>query len=264
MKKFFSVLVENGIIASVALGISYLLSYYYQKGKLDYYGVSMTYVDFSLPSIVAIFAIALTICYSAILFMNPILYLAIGTRDYRMIKIWTMLIGLAIVFGTESVLMSSFPIISSAFLVLLLIYIFIEIILTIVKVKENCSFSQKWKKYSAHQLNRDKKESADTATGTFSGVNKKIQRVYLVVAMVFFLSLMFQFAGSHYAQSCTEYYIAKDYENKVVVHNTQEYYILMERDGEYLIRNYEIVPASEIGNICFEQTERLKVSNSKK
>ena len=52
--------------------------------------------------------------------------------------------------------------------------------------------SQKWKKYSAHQLDRDKKESADTATGTFSGANKKIQRVYLVVAMVFFLSLMFQ------------------------------------------------------------------------
>lgn len=264
MKKIFSIIVENGLIISVSLGLSYLLSYYYQKGKLDYYGVPLTYMDLSLQNIVAIFAIVITIIYTAVLSVRPVLILATGTRDYRMIKIWTMLIGTAIVFGMEIVLMRTLPIISFVFLALILVYSVVQIIITLVKVKEKCSFVQKWKTYSAISLNGDIQENERLSVGIFSGTNKKAQYIHVIVAVVFILGAMFNLSGSHDAESRTEYYIAHDYKNKIVVHNTQDYYILMEREDCFLKREYQIVPAEEIGNIYYEYTGQLKVVDKEK
>lgn len=264
MKKIFSIIVENGLIISMSLGLSYLLSYYYQKGKLDYYGIPLIYMDLSLQNIVAIFAIVVTIIYTAVLSVSPVLILATGTRDYRMIKIWTMLISTAIVFGMEIALMRTFPIISFVFLALIVIYSVVQIIITLVKVKEKCSFVQKWEKYSAIKLNGDVQKNERLSTGIFSGASKKSQYIHVIVAVVVILGTMFNLSGSHDAKSCAEYYIAQDYENKIIVHNTKDYYILMEREDGFLKREYQIVPAEEIGNIYYEYTGKLKVADKEK
>ena len=263
MKKFFQIIVENGLIISMSLGLSYLLSYYYQKGKLDYYGIPLIYIDLSLQNIVAVFAIAVTILYTAVLSVSPVLILATGTRDYRMIKIWTMLIGAAIVLGMEIVLMRTLPIISIMFFSLIVVYSVIQIIITLVKVKEKFGFIQKWKNYSAISLTTDIQENERLSVGMFSGANKKAQYIHVIVAVVVILGTLFNMSGSHDAKSCAGYFIAEDYEHKVIVHSNPDYYILMEREDDFLKREYQIVPANEIGSIYYEYTGELKVEDKK-
>ena len=48
MKKIFNIIIENGIIISLFLGLAYLLTFQYQKGKITYYGIQTNYIDLSL------------------------------------------------------------------------------------------------------------------------------------------------------------------------------------------------------------------------
>ena len=67
----------------------------------------------------------------------------------------------------------------------------------------------------------------------------------------------FNVAGSTKAENTEEYYVADDYEGKIVVHQTTEYYILMPIKENKLEREYEIVPTSNIGHLSHKNTGRI-------
>lgn len=68
----------------------------------------------------------------------------------------------------------------------------------------------------------------------------------------------FELAGRNYAENIEEYYIAVDFNNKVIVHCTNDYYVLMEQNENVLGYSYQIVPSSEIGTIVLTDIGKLE------
>lgn len=257
MKRFFKVILDNGIIISIALGTAYLFTYYYQKGKLTYYGIPLIYTDFSFAMLLEM--VTLIMWASALIFIlvNAILESFPRINDYRVCNIISRTIYLAIIIAISIAFTNSITISAWVFVFIYLFTLIFDLLMPIIRIKGKASYRDKWKEYSLIVKTQNAEEEKQKNTGYFAKFRKNLISVAAYVFILIMLCNWFNVAGSTKAENTEEYYVADDYEGKIVVHQTTEYYILMPIKENKLEREYEIVPTSNIGHLSHKNTGRI-------
>ncbi len=255
MKKFANTILENGIIVSLALGAAYLFSYEYQEGILGTYGVPLEFIKIDIIDIVEIFVMLLGAFYITLLFFNGILNLFTGVTDYKLYNIvrWLLLYGVCA--GVDILIFHKISKLSSMFGIVFLIYLVIELLSPLMCFREKISYKQKWLKHSEKLLEDDKKSVEEYNRGHFNNLRKNTGKFLVVIYIIYLLCLGFNLAGQQEAETKTEYYIADNYENKVVVYSTDEYYILMDFENEENKKVYQVVSVDDIGVLSLKEIE---------
>lgn len=267
MKKILEKLFENGLIASLFLGLAYLLTYQYQKGKLSYYNIPLIYVDLDIANVIEIFIYILSFVY---ILQFVLTFIAdnipqIKTYKGRQILFFTIayfsvLILSLILFKKNA----DFAIIST---IAYFGYIFITLLIPKITIKGNISYKEKWLQSSEKSENYAFKDIESRKTMHLYPQRKQITTIGLIICIMMSVCNTFELAGKNNARMTEEYYIAIDYNDKIVVHYTDDYYILMEcNNNNILKKEYHIVPANEIGIICLKNTGKLhaETDNEKK
>lgn len=258
MKKIFNIIVENGIIISLFLGLAYLFTFQYQKGKIAYYGIPAIYIDLSLGSVIETCFTILLILYFAYIFLNaittsPFEYKShIGKNNVMASVLCAMF--LAILFGA----FKKFNILFVMVIGIYLIFLLCNNLSPIFLVKGKLSYSQKIKIYS-EKKEKELEEKAKKEKPFLNQIFEKPTKILYFVCFIIFMCSIFKMSGAEDAKNATAFYVANDYNNKIIVHSTTDYYILMELENNELLETYQIVPSNEIGTITVKKLGKLNL-----
>ncbi len=260
MKKIFNVIFENGIVISLFLGLAYLFTFQYQKGKITYYGIPSIYIDLSLGSVIETCFTILLILYFAYIFLNAITTSPfesnsrIGENNIMSTVIFAMF--MAIMFGVFKRFNILFGIITVGYLAFLLC----NNLAPVFSVKGKLSYSQKKKMYlekkEKEQENKAKKEES-----FLKDVLKYPTKILFFACFVIFMCYVFKMAGEEDAKNTTTFYISNDYQDKIIVHSNSDYYILMELENNKLLDTYQIIPSNEIGTMTMKKIGPLYITD---
>lgn len=259
MKNLVKKIFENGLIISIFSGFAYLLTYHYQKGILSYYKIPLIYIDLNITNIIEMLVYILTFLY---IFHFIILLIVDNVPKIQTHKgkqllfftiayfIWAILFLVLFKDNYDTIILIT---------ALYLIYVIITVISPAIIIKGKKPYSEKWIEASKKSQNNEIKEQEFKSKMHFYPYSKLISLIGVIVCITMALCNTFTSAGKNHAEKIEEYYIAIDYNNKVVVHYTNDYYILMECTDNVLSNSYQIVPASEIGNITLQNTGQLEL-----
>lgn len=262
MKKIFNIIIENGIVISLFLGLAYLFTSQYQKGKISYYGIPSVYIDLSLSSVIETCFTILLILYFAFIFLNaittsPFIYKSyIGEKNIISTIIFAMF--MAILIGV----LKRFNYLFVAIIIVYLIFLLGNTLAPVFLIKGKLPYSQKKKMY-LEEKEKEFREKVKKDESFLKRVFKKTTNILYFACFIVFMCSVFKTAGSQDAKNATVFYIANDYQDKVIVHNTSDYYILMEVENSKLLDTYQIVPSNEIGTITMKEIGPLLITDIK-
>ncbi len=263
MKKMFNTILENGIVISLFLGLAYLFAFQYQKGKLSYYGIPLSYVDLSLESVIEISFTILMVLYSIFLFLRPILDISKDAKSYHATRLINISIYFVIMFSINLSIIKKFNI-SLAIIIAMYIGFFVyALVAPLVSIREKIQYSEKWTRYSEKAQKNAIEEYESNEKGYYFILRNKIVKLTLLLCGIVFLCSMFSIAGKENAKDTTTFYVANDYNDKIIVHNNSDYYVLMELENNKLLDTYQIVPSNEIGTITMKKLGKLLIADIK-
>ncbi len=262
MKKMFNTILENGIIISLFLGLAYLFTFQYQKGKIAYYGIPSIYIDLSLGSVIETCFTILLVLYFAYIFLNAITTSPFEYKSYigknNIMASVLCAIFLAILFGV----FKKFNILFGIVLLIFLLFLLYNNLSPVFFIKENLSYSQKIKAYS-EKKEKEFEEKAKKEKPFLNQIFEKPTKILYFACCIIFMCSVFKMSGSEDAKNATTFYVANDYNNKIIVHSTTDYYVLMELENNKLLDTYQIVPSNEIGTITMKETGKLLIADIK-
>lgn len=259
MKKLLDKIIENGIIISLFLGLAYLFLYRYQKGKLSYYDIPLIYIDLSLSNVIEIFVTILLVVYFLYLSLRTIVDSTPQIKQYKTRKIIFFTIAYVIYVGIVFVIVETWTVACTSVTIIYLLCIIVNFISPLFIKDKKLSYKEKWAMNSKSMEERDAKEHEQRNNGFFANISDGVSKLGIITCILVSLSSTFALAGEQSAKSMEEYYIANDYDNQVIVHYTQDVYILMPYEEGLLKNEYLIVPSNDIGKISKEKIGVLKL-----
>lgn len=250
MKQYWPKLLENGLILAFLTGVAYYLTYLRLDGSLAAYALPDELIEIDAPDIIATL-IDMIYKFWRVLII-PAFGLLIGKlfKDAEIIRLWRF-----------SIVMVSSVVFSVSLLnrvegknwILLSImgFAWVEaLVKTLMYGKASKGLHAKWESY------RQKSEAAkEINTRMASGLG------YLAVT----IAIMYVLSGAVMEHAATaqlnreDYFVAKDYNNQVVVYENGTRYVLMSRDGNSLLPAYEIVRYDHIGQLDYVYTGVLSL-----
>ena len=254
MKKIFDKLVESGIVASILLGLAYFFAYNYQKGIIVYYEIPEKYIDLSLVSIIDVFSILLVFFIVWYAFLFGIID---NTRKHKSYKSKEF-ITVTMIYATLLVLTFVFIGFNKEFIILITFlfaaYLLYNLIIPLLRFKNKKGYYKKFL-YNIIYVEKAVRKERKYQEGThFYPYKRFVNSAFLCVVSILIVGRFFFLAGNNFASQKSEYFVAKDYSNKIVAYYTTENYVLMnEQDGK-LLNEYLIVSADDIGTIAMENT----------
>lgn len=263
MKKMFNTILENGIVISLFIGLAYLFAYQYQKGKLSYYGVPLSYVDLSLVSVIEISFTILTVLYFAIIYLRPILDASRDAKSYHSIRTINVSIWFVVMLSINFTIVKKFNVSLAVILIMFICFLIYALVAPLVSIREKIQYSEKWTRYSEKAQKNAIEEYESNEKGYYFILRNKIMKLTLLLCGIVFLCSMFSIAGKENAKDTTTFYVANDYNDKIIVHNNSDYYVLMELENNKLLDTYQIVPSNEIGTITMKETGPLLITDIK-
>lgn len=258
MKKILEKLTENGIIVSIFLGFAYLFAYNYHKGILDYYNIPLIYIDLNIANIIEMFVGIITFLYTLYLVLSIITDCIPRIKTYIGKQVLFITIAFFIILVFHLVFFEDLLYIG-LFVVAFCLYICVTLLRPIVTVKGKMKYREKWFEASKKIQSEALEEKENIEKMHLYPYRRLIKIIGLVVCLVMLLCNTLDSAGKSYAKNIEDYYVAIDYNNKVIVHCTDDYYILMERNKNQLSNSYQVVPTSEIGTISLMHIGKLNL-----
>lgn len=260
MKNVLKTILDNGIILSLTLGMAYFFAFSYQQGKLSYYGVPIIYADLSIASVIQIFALILGALFLIVIFINAILDSAFFVKDYRARNIVSRTLFLVVILSISIAFTKEITSHVKILIIMFIASIVIDLIMPVIKVKGKDKYINKWRRYSDIVKENNKKEQELKSKSYFAKFHSSLIDVAAYVCVFLMISNWFNIAGTESAKNTEKYYIANSYSNKIIVHYTSDYYILMEETDGILDESYLIVPAAEIGEITYLNKGKLSLN----
>lgn len=253
MKEYWSKFLESGIILAFFTGIAYYLTYLCLDGSLAAYALPDELIEIDAPDIISTL-IDLIYKFWPVLII-PAVGLVLGNlfKDAEIIRLWRFSIVMvaAVVFSVS--LLKRFE---SKNWILLGIMLF-EWAETFMKMlahsKGEKSLRARWARY---------RQNAEPIHKTNERLAVGIGYLAVTIAIMYVLS------GSVMEHSATmqlnreNYFIARDYDDQVVVYENDKCYVLMARDGNALSTSYEIVRYDHIGKLDYVHTGVLSLPNA--
>ena len=90
-------------------------------------------------------------------------------------------------------------------------------------------------------------------------MTSKVGLICLLFCVLYYMSHTVYEYGKEEVLTKEWHYIAHDYDDKIVVFESEWRYVLMDREGDTLNNNYQIVRFDELGNLTYENTGKLTV-----
>lgn len=245
MKEYWSKLLENGIILAFLTGMAYYLTYLYLDGSLAAYALPDELVEIDAPDIIATL-IGLIYKFWQVLMIPAFgLVLCRMCKDAEIIRLarFSIVMITAVVFSV--LLLDRFEA-KNWILLGIMLFEWVEAFLKMMAHGKNVKkLSEKWAKY------REKTQD-----------NHKInERMALGIGyLAVTIAVLYVLSGAVMEHSATvqlnreDYFVAKDYDDKVVVFENGKCYVLMARDGGDLLPSYEIVRYDHIGKLDYVHT----------
>lgn len=250
MKEYWSKLLENGIILAFLTGIAYYLTYLSLDGSLAAYALPDELVEIDAPDLIA------TLIDLIYKFWQVLIIPALGLvfsklfKDAEIMRLWrfSIIMVTAVVFST--LLLDRFEA-KNWILLGIMLFEWAETFLKMMAhSKDQKGLRAKWTSYRQN-AEPPQKISERMAVGIG----------YLAVT----IAVMYVLSGAVMEHAATEqlnredYFVARDYEDQVVVYENGQCYVLMARDGNELTTSYEIVRYDHIGKLEYVHTGVLSL-----
>ena len=242
MKTYLGKLLESGAALAAAMGTLYFLTYLRLNGILAAYSLPDELVSIDVPDIIATLR-ELVMNFWAVLCVPGLALLFIRrVRDEKLMSLLRLTIVLATAVTFSVSLEKRFNM-ENLILIGICAYEWCEaLIRVIINGKGERGLKAKWRAASDSAPERGDSVKAASAIGWFA----------LGIAVVFVLSgsIMEHFAAQELNREW--YFVAEDYDNRVVVFQNDDQYILMERSNTVLNPKYEVVHYRKIGKLSYE------------
>ena len=141
------------------------------------------------------------------------------------------------------------------------LYIIYCILAPFVFAKQEKNYIKKWQIYTEKSERFFSKEIELKKESILYPYEKTIVMLGVLLMVISILGGFFVISGKEQAQYAEEYYLAKDYSDKVVVYHTKDFYILKEQTDGVLKDEFQIVSADGIGTLKKEKIGVLKLEN---
>ena len=250
MKAYWPKLLENGLILAFLTGIAYYLTYLRLDGSLTAYALPDELIEIDAPDIIATL-IDLVYKFWRVLTI-PVFGLMIGKlfKDAEIIRLWRFSIVLvsSVVFSVS--LLNRFEA-KNWILLGIMAFAWVEaLVKTLIYGKSHQGLRSKWASY------RQKSDaSREINTRMASGIG------YHAVTN----AIMYVLSGAVMEHAATSqlnrenFFVAKDYNEQVVVYENGTCYVLMSRNANILLPIYEIVRYDHIGELDYVHTGVLNL-----
>ncbi|MBR5496684.1 MAG: hypothetical protein IKV76_01745 [Clostridia bacterium] len=257
MKRIFDKLFESGIVASILLGLAYFFAYNYQKGILAYYEIPEKYIDLSLVSIIDVFSILLVFFIAWYAFLFGIIDNTQKLKSYKAKEFITAIM----VYATLLVLTFVFIGFNKEFIILMTVlfaaYISYNLIIPLLRFKNKKGYCKKFL-YNIVYVEKAVRKERKYQKGThFYPYKRVVNSAFLCALSILIIGRFFFLAGNNFVAQKIEYFVAKDYSNKIVAYYTTENYVLMNEQDGVLSKEYLIISADDIGTIAKEHIGAL-------
>ena len=245
MKEYWSKLLENGIILAVVTGVAYYLTYLNLDGVLAAYALPDEFIEIDAPDIIATL-IDLVYKFWGVL-MIPAFGLLLGRviKNAEFVRLWRFSIVMltSVVFSIS--LLNRFE--SKCWILLgIMLFEWAELLMrTMAYGRGVKGLRAKWDKY----LQREK-----TAPKTNERVAMGIGYLAVTIAVMYVLSGAVMEHAATEQLNRTDYFVARDYDDKVMIFDNGKSYVLMARNGSALLPNYEVVRYDHIGKLDYVHT----------
>ncbi len=251
MSSFFAKFIESGLVAAGIMAVAYLLTFFNMAGSLDAYNLPHQLVDIDIPSTIeTVYKVVVNIW----VLLPLTLFVALITRKLhtpallRVIYLSTILVG-TILF---SVFMIDYFMPSNWILVGIIGAIWVVFLIRPLVLQRTVQgYRAKWDACYCEEEDAEKRKNLY--------LNSKVGLVCLLICILYYMSHTVYEYGKEEALAKEWHYIAHDYDDRVVVFESEWRYVLMSRDGDTLNNNYQIVRFDELGNLTYENTGRLLV-----
>ncbi|NLI21941.1 MAG: hypothetical protein GX418_10395 [Clostridiales bacterium] len=245
MKAFWSKFLESGIILALLTGIAYYLTYLYLDGSLAAYALPDELVEIDAPDIISTL-IQLMYRFWGVL-MIPAFGLMLGRliQDVELTRLWRFSIVMvsAVVFAVQ--LVQRFEQ-TNWILLGIMVFEWLEALLkTLAHGRGRKGLRAKWKGYW---------EQRSPAGQVNERVALSIGYLAVTIAVMYVLSGAVMEHAAIARLQRESFFIARDYENQVVVFENSKCYVLMAREGNQLTNAYQVVRYDHIGRLDYVHT----------
>lgn len=254
MKDFFGKFIESGLVAAVVMAIAYLLTCFDIWGSLAAYNLPSDLIEIGIPDIImALYEVVINV-WMVLPLAIVIALISHYLHDKTLLNnlLYTgFLLGI-IIFCYFTVHYFDW---SNWILIGIIAYIWISSFVTALVKQRHVkgSFRDKWKANTEAEASTEAKDRGKS-------ISHQIAVICLVICALYYTSQAMFVYGEEDALDRTSYYVAHDYDDKVVVFQSEWSYILMENDNGSLQPNYQIVRFDELGSLSYEYTGKLTVS----
>ena len=245
MKEYWSKLLENGIILAFFTGVAYYLTYLMLAGSLDAYALPDDFVDIDAPDIISTLTYLVYQCWQVLIV--PAVGLLIGRRwkDSATVRLWRFSIVMvsAVAFCTS--LLGRFEAKNWILIGIMLFEWFEAFVMALILGKDQPRFRDKWARY----LQKTEGSKA---------INERMASGIGMVAVI--IAVMYVVSGAVTEHSAVtqlnrkDFFVARYYDDQVVVFENDTRYVLMAREGNKLQPSYEVVRYDHIGKLDYVHT----------
>jgi|GEM_PF-2181151 len=250
LKPYWSKLLENGIILALVTGTAYYLTYLCLDGALAAYALPDDLIDIDVPDIIATLKDLIYKFWQVL--MIPAIGLVIGKalKDSELIRLWRFSIVMltAVVFSIS--LLNRFETANWILLGIMLFEWAEALLHMFAHSKGQKGLTAKWTNYT-QAVTATKRTNERVALG--------IGYLAVTIAVLYVLSGAVMEHAALTELSRENFFVARDYDDKVVIYEGGKVYVLMARDGSALQPNYEIVRYDHIGKLDYVHTGVLEL-----
>lgn len=245
MKDYLSKLLENGLILAFLTGVAYYLTYLRLDGSLAAYALPDEFIEIDAPDIIATLIDLIYKFWRVLLIPAFGLVLCKMFKDPDIIRLWRFSIVMASSVFFSVSLLNRFEA-NNWILIAILGYEWLEeLAKSLLHGKSMHGLRAKWKDY--HQkLAASREINSRVASG--------IGYLAVIIAIMFVISGALMERAATEQLSREDFYIARDYNDQVVIFQNGTRYVLMAREGSALQPDYQIVRYDHIGKLDYVHT----------
>ena len=250
MKGYLSKLLENGIILAFLTGVAYYLTYLSMDGALAAYALPDELIEIDAPGIIEMLIDLIYKFWPVLIIPAFGLLVSKSLKDSEIIRIWRFSIVMitSVVFSVS--LLNRFEA-KNWILLGIMLYEWAEVLIgMLLHGKGQTSLRAKWAAY------RKKDQNPQDASGR---VALGIGYLAVIIAVMYVLSGAVIEHAANEQLSREYFFVAREYDDQVLVYENSKSYVLMARDGSQLLPSYEIVRYDHIGKLDYVHTGVLSV-----
>lgn len=281
MMKVADKLLESGLLLAIAAGITYALSYFYLAGWLDVYFMPDEYMDIGVQEMISALY---KVIYSAwpVLCLPALVIIFSGKiKDSRISYLISLSTGLLSVVAFSISMLKRFESINWILIIIVLFEIAESVVKPLLYCSDRTGFKEKWNAYysreneDADELEKLEKADVSTMEGpAYSEFKKKQQALSgkvmaakmasvlawtaLTIAIVLVVVKTMGAAGAEDAMARENYFVSDDNPNYVIVFQTENIFVLMEKEGSQLTDKSLILRTFDsVGHFTYTHTGKL-------